>query len=266
MNLSHITDKSLLEDTKKLASAEREITVKVLHHLKEIDRRKLFSDLGFSSLFDYCVRELGYSDGSAHRRISSARLLGEIPSIEEQIEKGKLNLMTLSGLAHFFREENIKDPAKKEKIVKEVQGLSRREVDLKLLQLSENPTEKKHCLWIADPTMDKIKDYRALKGTNESFEELISEAVSIAFADMERTKFKLVKNPLKYSISESRIPSASVKREVYLRDKKCTKCGSKFGLQYDHRQPYSLGGKSTPDNIRLLCSNCNQRERIRQRL
>lgn len=266
MNLKHLTNKTLLADTKKLVSSERELTVQILHHLKEIDKRKLYSDLGFSSLYEYCVKELCYPEASAHRRISSARLLGEIPSIETQIEKGNLNLTTLSNLAQFFRDEEIIDAAKKEKVIKEVEGLSRRECELKLMQLSENPIEKKHCIWIKDSVMERLKDYRNLKGTHESWEEIISDTATIAIADLEKTKFRLVKTPRPITTSESRTPTASVKREVYLRDKKCVKCGGKFNLQFDHKHPFSLGGKSTPENIRLLCFNCNQRERIRQRL
>lgn len=114
--------------------------------------------------------------------------------------------------------------------------------------------------------MDKIKEYRELKGTFETPEELIVEVFTMAIAEIEKYKFKLVANPRKNSLSDGRTPSASVKREVFLRDKQCVKCGSKFGLEFDHQHPYSLGGKSTPENIRLLCRNCNQRERIRQRL
>lgn len=266
MNLKHLTDKSLHEDTKRLASAERELTVKILHHLKEIDRRKLFSEHGCTSLHHYCVKELGYSEGSAHRRIVSARLLNEIPAIEEKIENGSLNLMNISSLTNFFKENEISDVEKKKEILSKVEGLSTRECELKLLQLSDKPIERRHCIWIGDSTLDKIKDYRALKGTNESFEEIISEALTNAHAELERAKFKLVRHPRKDSQSDNRIPSASVKREVFLRDKQCVKCGSKFGLEFDHQHPYSLGGKSTPENIRLLCRNCNQRERIRQRL
>ena len=266
MNLKHLTDKVLISDTKKLVSSEREVTVKILHHLKEIDRRKLYSDLGFSSLYDYCVRELGYSEGSAHRRISSARLLHEIPAIGEKIESGNLNLMIVSDLAQFFKEENINETDRKELIIKEVEGLSRRECELRLMQLSENPVEKKHCLWVKDSVLDRLKEYRSLKGTNESWEEIISETATIAIADLEKTKFRLVKNPRPTSTTESRTPTPSVKREVYQRDKNCVKCGGKFNLQFDHKHPYALGGKATPDNIRLLCFNCNQRERIRQRL
>lgn len=266
MNLKHLTDKVLLDDTKKLAKAEREVTIKILHHLKEIDRRKLFTDLGHRSLHDYCLRELGYSDASAHRRITSSRLLAELPQIEEKIESGSLNLTNLANLTQFFREEQIIEKNIKEKIINQVEGLSRRECELKLMQLSNNPVEKKHCLWILDSVLERLKEYRNLKGTNESWDEIISEVTVDAIARLEKSKFKLVQNPRKTVVSFSRNPSASVKREVYLRDKKCTKCGSTRSLQFDHRQPYALGGKSTPENIRLLCFNCNQRERIRQRL
>ena len=266
MNLKHLTDRTLLDDTKRLAQAERELTVKVLHHLWEIDRRKLFSDLGFTSLYDYCVKELGYSEASAHRRIVASRLLGEIPTLEQKIESGLLNLTNVACLTQFFREHDIADVKKKEEIAAQVEGLSKRECELKLMQLSDRPFEKKHCLWLRESTMAKIRNYRELKGTRETVDETISEVITRALAELGRTRFKLVKRPLSNSTSESRIPTASVKREVFLRDKQCVKCGSKFGLQFDHRHPYSLGGKSTPDNLRLLCHNCNQRERIRQRL
>ena len=56
MNLKHLTDKALLADIKKLAAEERSISVKVLHHLREIERRRLFSDLGYGSLYDYVIK------------------------------------------------------------------------------------------------------------------------------------------------------------------------------------------------------------------
>ena len=39
----------------------------VLHHLREVERRFLFAELGYSSLFEYCISELKYSAGSAQR-------------------------------------------------------------------------------------------------------------------------------------------------------------------------------------------------------
>lgn len=267
MNLKHLTDKALLTETKKLVFAERQLTTQILHHLKEIERRKLYSDLKYSSLYDYCIRELSYSEGTAYRRISAARLLNDIPEIESKLNSGQLNLTNVATLVQFFKENDINQIPEKQKIIEKVEGLSKRECELKLMQLSEKPQEdKKHCIWVKDSTMDILKEYRNLKGTHESWEEILSEIALEAISELQRRKFKLTKLPKILKVTESKAPSASVKREVYLRDKKCVKCGSVFGLQYDHRKPFSLGGKSTPENIRLLCGNCNQRERIRQRL
>jgi hypothetical protein len=107
MNLKHLTDKVLIEDTKILVSKEREVLVKLLHHLKEIDSRKLYSDLGYSSLFSYLTKGLGYSESSACRRISAARLLKTHPEIETKIEKGSLNLTNLNQAAFAFKDKSI---------------------------------------------------------------------------------------------------------------------------------------------------------------
>jgi hypothetical protein len=84
MNLKHLTDKVLIEDTKVLVSKEREVLVQLLHHIKEIDSRKLYSDLGYSSLFAYLTKGLEFSESPACRRISAARLLKSHPEIENK--------------------------------------------------------------------------------------------------------------------------------------------------------------------------------------
>jgi hypothetical protein len=91
MNLKTLSSTELLSRTKSLVSEERRISTDVLHHLREIERRRIFAEAGFSSLFAYCVSELKYSEGSAYRRISAMRLLKECPEIEESIRDGSLS-------------------------------------------------------------------------------------------------------------------------------------------------------------------------------
>ena len=50
----------------------------VIDHLREVERRQLYLTLGFSSMFDYAMRELGYSTGAAWRRLKAMRLCEEV--------------------------------------------------------------------------------------------------------------------------------------------------------------------------------------------
>ena len=105
MNLSHLTDQSLLDKAAQLAKEERELLTAILHHLKGIERRRLFSSLGYSSLFDYAVKSLGFSCDQAFRRISAMRLLKELPQIEEKISSGKMTLTNLNLAQSLFKQK-----------------------------------------------------------------------------------------------------------------------------------------------------------------
>jgi 5-methylcytosine-specific restriction endonuclease McrA len=105
MNLKSLSDLELLSKTKTLAAQERKIGIEVLHHLREIEARRLFASLGFSSLFEYCVKDLGYAGGSAHRRISAMRLLREIPEYESKLQDGTVTVSSLSQLQGFLVQE-----------------------------------------------------------------------------------------------------------------------------------------------------------------
>ncbi|MCB9025133.1 MAG: hypothetical protein H6625_02340 [Bdellovibrionaceae bacterium] len=61
MNLKYLKDHQLLARTQSLVQKERQLLTQVLHHLREVERRKLFSDLGYQSLFEYAVKDLKYS-------------------------------------------------------------------------------------------------------------------------------------------------------------------------------------------------------------
>ena len=92
----------LLAQTRSLARHEQALQILVLDHLREIEARALHLRRGYSSLFDYAVRELGYSDGAAWRRIKAMRLCSDTPLARERLEDGSLSLSVAAQLQNTF--------------------------------------------------------------------------------------------------------------------------------------------------------------------
>ena len=97
-----LSDRALLRATSTLVRHERHLQGAVIDHLAEIDARRLFLQRGCSSLFDYAVRELGYSDAAAGRRIGAVRLCADQPDARERLRDGSLTLSAAAELQWAF--------------------------------------------------------------------------------------------------------------------------------------------------------------------
>ncbi len=110
--VSALSDDRLLERTKELSGIEHHLEVVVIDHLREIHKRRLYLRRGFSSLFDYAVRELGYSDAAAWRRIKAMRLCADVEGVRERLQNGSMTLNAAAQLQHAFdRQERKKERA-----------------------------------------------------------------------------------------------------------------------------------------------------------
>ncbi len=95
-------DQQLLEQTRRLAANQRGLEVHILDHLDEIDRRGLALRRGFSSLFDYAVRELRFTDAAAQRRIQTMRLCRRHGWVRAMLHSGELSVTSAAQLETAF--------------------------------------------------------------------------------------------------------------------------------------------------------------------
>ena len=70
-SLSKVTDRSLLDETLRLAAAEGSATAELIAAIGEVDSRRLYLGEGCSSMFVYCTRVLHMSEHAACDRIEA---------------------------------------------------------------------------------------------------------------------------------------------------------------------------------------------------
>src|SRR3954467_8410318 len=94
--LRSLADDELLAGLSRIVGRRNQITSEFLAYLAELDQRQLFLDLGYPSLFDYCVKALGLCESTAGRHIAAARVCRSYPQALDQVARGDLHASALS--------------------------------------------------------------------------------------------------------------------------------------------------------------------------
>ncbi|HLE01619.1 MAG TPA: HNH endonuclease [Bdellovibrionota bacterium] len=203
------------------------MTTEILWHLREVEHRRLYAEQGYSSIFDYVRRGLGYCEGSADRRISAMRLLKALPEIESALKTGELSLSNASALQHFLKGEE-KDRGKtyshtaKKELVAKVTGKSRRDCDRLLAELAPEAPRAEHARPISatqteirftaeETLLAKIEKLKALlshRNPNPSYAELIE-----MLADMALKRLDPEQKP---EVKEAQEPKQELKKKTLL--------------------------------------------------
>jgi len=126
VELQSINNKKLLEGITTLDRRERKLKVIILLYLREVDRRSLYLELGYSSMFDFCTERLRYTRSSACRRIAAARCIGRYPRAAAMLYAGELNVSTLFLISKVINPGNCGD------ILNRIRGKSYREAEEEL--------------------------------------------------------------------------------------------------------------------------------------
>jgi hypothetical protein len=102
--LKTMGDDEISAELLALAQRERELIGEILRHLREVEDRKIYLKRGYSSLFIYLVKELGYAESTAYQRISALKVMQETRDQKfiTRIESGKLSLNTVTEARKVF--------------------------------------------------------------------------------------------------------------------------------------------------------------------
>ena len=270
MDLKSLSDKELEQRTRGLIDDERRTTVALLRHLEEIDRRKLYLERGYPTLYEYVIKELRISEGAAHRRIQAMRLLREVPSAEAPLSNGDLPLTTAAKIQTALKQQGKE---LRSEVVKDCLGKSYREVERRLAEVQ--PQEKKeYSRWLSSDqvqltvhldkgsfiSLHELRSLRAHAPSAKTYGGLISDLVELGHIEW---------NPLKRTATPTLASQCktSLRDRIWQRDQgQCTyqdpatgnRCNSRHLLQVDHIHPRALGGTNDESNLRLLCAQHNR--------
>jgi hypothetical protein len=274
------SDLALEQDLRLLIGREREILSDILSHLREVQRRRLYLQRAYSSMFDYCVRGLGYSEHAAQARISAMRLTESVAGSEEMIKAGRLSL-SVASKAHwaFRRADKAGLKINKREVIAALGGVSARQADqLLATALPELPQPERikpvsetevrieftaHTQLLQK--LDKLKSLTAHRLKFGSWAELIDLLADIGLEKLDPVAKAPVSKPT--TKAKTRALAPNVRRYVWKRAGACCeytaadsgqRCGSAYALQIDHIHEFARGGDNQVDNLRLLCAAHNR--------
>lgn len=91
-----------LEAAKRFKQAEADL----VELFQRIEEEKVFSKLGYASLFEYGVNALGLSEQNTYSFILIARKSREVPALKEAIHNGNLSVSKARRIASVINQEN----------------------------------------------------------------------------------------------------------------------------------------------------------------
>lgn len=270
---------------KALVQSERKITNEILMIIQTIDARRSYCDLGFSSLYAYLTKGIGYSESAAQRRISSARLLKDIPQMTSHIQTGELNLSQISLAQMALRQEEKSQGVKistekKEEILSKVMSQNFEETKRILKQEFPQfsfaapksfPLANDRVRITLEFSQSEWKDAQELLASmshripNQKLEDLILYLISKGKRYQNAPPIRLLQS-VKKRRKRSKGISKTLRAQVLAKaDGKCEfvssvsgrRCDSKHFLEIDHKHPVALGGGDDLENLRVLCRSHN---------
>lgn len=253
---------------KNLKRCERE----VIDALIEVDEKRVFKEMGYSSLHDYCVMALNLSHDQAYTYIGIARKSREVPELRQLVNDGSIHLTNAKKIVRVLTPEN------KTELLEKAKDLSSRQLERELIKTYPEKVTKERIRPVTENRLEmKVFITPELEKNLRRMQDVLSqklkkpctmeEVVTFMATEClerhdpvkkaERAKPKVVARPK----SDRRAIPVQVAHQVVKRDHgQCTfilpngqRCPSTRWLQTHHRTPWAQGGAHSVENLTTLC-------------
>jgi len=128
-----MNDDDLIARTRELVHRSCGVEADLLLYIAEIDARELYLERAYPSMILFCMKELGFSEGTAFYRIFVARAARRLPAMLDALRTGRVHLAGLRVLAPHLTEEN------QHHVLAGAAGKSRREIEEIAAALAPKP-------------------------------------------------------------------------------------------------------------------------------
>ncbi len=119
---------------------EQGAMVKLLFAIGECDGRRIWAEMGYTSLFEYLHRELKLSRSAAYFRAAAAGLVLKHPEVADALADGRLCLSTVGELGKVITSDNVQE------VLPRFFHLSAREAREVVAEIAPRPAPPRHLL------------------------------------------------------------------------------------------------------------------------
>jgi hypothetical protein len=203
-----LNDQDLIASTEHVVEQERKIFQVVIWHLQEIQERRLYISMNYTSLYECLIKHFKMSDTTAYGRIKVLKILEDVPTVSEALNTGELNISNIT-LAHSFIEKHQKITGQelslndKVELIENLKNKTNSEVKELLARCNQDfalphdeirlltKTHSQMKSTISNELVEKIEYLKSLishENTNPTHHELLSLAFDALIEKVEKKK------------------------------------------------------------------------------
>src|SRR5450631_3416751 len=139
-DLRRVSNSQLRSQLGSLLASGYRTEARIIAHIAEVEERKLHLKEGSSSLFEYCVKQLGLSESEAFHRLTAARFARRFPVVFAMIERREIHLSGVCLLRDHLTQENHAE------LLAEASNKTKLQVQELLARRFPRPTRRPTCV------------------------------------------------------------------------------------------------------------------------